>query len=181
MKSKIIIISMVLIGFVLAVTGNLWAQRERGGDRPMDRGGNFLREKKPSVPEFNRERGRHFQKWDRPAVHKFDPDQGRPYHPRRYHHPYRPVHRIKPKFHQWHRYRTPHRFGRRFHYWRHRPIYRHDHPRPFKWRHRHSVVQEINNYYGSTESHAGPEDEIHASASVSDSGFSVSVGVSQTS
>jgi hypothetical protein len=42
------------------------------------------------------------------------------------------------------------------------------------------VVQEINNYYSNAESYAEPQDEFQASATVSDSGFSVSVGVSKT-
>jgi hypothetical protein len=42
------------------------------------------------------------------------------------------------------------------------------------------VVQETNNYYSSAESYAAPQDEFQASAAVSDSGFSVSVGVSKT-
>ena len=39
MKKKIIIISVVLIGFIVALTTNSWAQRERGGDRRPGRGG----------------------------------------------------------------------------------------------------------------------------------------------
>ena len=154
MKKKIIIISVVLIGFVLAVTANSWAQRERGGDRRVDRGGD--------------DRGGQFQKWDKPAVHKFNRNPGQAYHrrgnPHHKRHPYRVTPRIRPNFRPW----------------RHRPVYRHGHPRPFKWRHRHSVVKEINNYYSSAESYAAPQDEFQASASVSDSGFSVSVGVSKT-
>jgi hypothetical protein len=42
------------------------------------------------------------------------------------------------------------------------------------------VVKEINNYYSSAESYSEPEDEFTASASISDTGFSVSVGVSNT-
>jgi hypothetical protein len=42
------------------------------------------------------------------------------------------------------------------------------------------VVNQVNNYYSSTESYSEPEDEFSASASVSDTGFSVSVGVSKT-
>ena len=180
MKKKIIIICVMLIGFVLAVTANSWAQRERGGDRRADRGG--------------RERGGHFQKWDKPVAHKFSRDRGRAYHPKRHH--YRPAHRFKPKFHKRHHYRpaqrfkhkyykrhhyrAPHRFRPKYRPWRHRPAYRRGHPKHFKWRHRHSVVKQINNYYGSAESYAEPQDEFQASASVSDTGFSVSVGVSKT-
>jgi hypothetical protein len=38
----------------------------------------------------------------------------------------------------------------------------------------------INNHYSSAEGYAAPEEEFHGSASVSDSGFSVSVAVSKT-
>jgi hypothetical protein len=165
MKKKIIIISVVLIGFFLAVTANSWAQRERGGDRRVDRGG--------------RDRGGQFQQWDKPAVHKFNRNSNRAYQPTRNFHHNRPVQRFYPKFHKRHPYRVPPRFRPKFGPWRHRPVYRHGHPRPFKWRHSHSVVKEINNYYSSAESYATAQDEFQASASVSDSGFSVAVGVSK--
>jgi len=161
MKKKIIIISVVLIGFFLAVTANSWAQRERGGDRRVDRGGQF-------------------QKLDKPAVHKFNRNSDRAYQPTHNSHQYRPVQRFYPKFQKRHPYHVPPRFRPNFRLWRHRPVYRHGHPRPFKWQHSHSVVKEINNYYSSAESYAAPQDEFQASASVSDSGFSVSVGVSKT-
>jgi hypothetical protein len=44
----------------------------------------------------------------------------------------------------------------------------------------HSVVKEINNYYSSAESYSESEDEFSASATISDAGFSVSVGVRET-
>ena len=88
MKKKIILISVVLIGFVLAVTANSWAQRERVGERHRDRGG-------------------HFQKWDKPAHHKFDRGHGRGFYPKRHQQHYRPVHRFKPKFHRRHHYGKP--------------------------------------------------------------------------
>jgi hypothetical protein len=140
MKKKIMIISVALIGFVLAVTSNSWAQRERVGKHQRDRGG-------------------HFQKWDNPALHKFDRTRGRGDQPQRQH--YRPVHHFKPKFHR-----------------RHRPYYRHGHHRRPYWRHHRRAV--INNHYSSAEGYAAPEEEFHGSASVSDSGFSVSVAVSKT-
>jgi hypothetical protein len=166
MKKKIIIISVVSIGFVLAVTANSWAQRERGGDRRVDRG--------------DRDRGGQFQKWDKPAVHKFNRHRDRAYQPRRNHHQYRPAHRFKHNYNRRHHYRVPPRFRPKFRPWRNRPVYRRGHPRPFKWWHRHSVVTEINNYYSSAENYAEPQDEFQASATVSDSGFSVSVGVNKT-
>jgi hypothetical protein len=160
MKKKIIMISVVLIGFFLAVTANSWAQRERGSDRRVDRGGQF-------------------QKWDKPAVQKFNHNSDRTYKPKRNPQHYRPVQRFYPKFQKRHPYRVPPRFRPNFRLWRHRPVYRRGHPRPFMWRHSHSVVKEINNYYSSAESYAAAQDEFQASASVSDSGFSVAVGVSK--
>ena len=162
MKKKIIIISVVLIGFFLAVTANSWAQRERGGDRGGD------------------DRGGQFQKWDKPAVQKFNRSSDRAYQPARNLHQSRPVQRFYPKFQKRHPYRIPPRLRPNFRLWRHRPVYRHGHPQPFKWRQSHSVVKEINNYYSSAESYATPQDEFQASATVSDSGFAVSVGVSKT-
>ncbi|MGW8300765.1 MAG: hypothetical protein ACWGNO_01790 [Desulfobacterales bacterium] len=162
MKKKITMISLVFIGFFLAVTANSWAQRERGGDRSGD------------------DRGGQFQKWDKPAVQKFNHNSDRAYQPKRNPQHYRPVQRFYPKFHKRQPYRVPPRFRPNFRLWRHRPVYRHGHPRPFMWRHSHSVVKEINNYYSSAESYAAAQDEFQASASVSDSGFAVSVGVSKT-
>jgi hypothetical protein len=155
MKTKITIISVVLIGFILAVSGNSWAQRERGGGGHRDRGG-------------------HFKKWDKPPVHKFDRGNGRGYHNKRYHQNHRPVHRFKPKFHKRHHYRAPHRNR----HWRHRPSYRHRQFKRHYWRHHRRPV--INNYYSSAENYAEPEEAFQASASVSESGFSVSAGVSKT-
>ena len=142
MKKKIILISVVLIGFVLAASANSWAQRERVGERHRDRGGQF-------------------EKWDKPAHQKFDRGHGRGHYPKRHHQHYRPVHRFKPKFHKGRPYGGPHPKWHRYRHWRH-------HRRPV-----------IHNYYGSAESSAA-EDEFHASATVSDSSFSVSVGVSKT-
>ena len=159
MKKKIILISVVLIGFVLAVSANSWAQRERVGERHRDRGGQF-------------------EKWDKPGHHKFDRGHGRGHYRKRHNHHYRPAHRFKPKFHRRHHYGGPHPKWHRNRHWRHRPYHRHGHPRWHRWRHHRRPV--IHNYYSSTESYSGPEDEFHASATVSDDGFSVSVGVSKT-
>ena len=131
MKKKIIIISVVLIGFFLAVTANSWAQRERGDDR-----------------------GGQFQKWDKPAVHKLN--------------------------HTRYQYRAPQRFVPKYRYWRHRPVYRHAPIKRFFRPPMHSVINQVTNYYSSAEHYVTPQDEFQASASVSDSGFSFSVGVSQT-
>jgi hypothetical protein len=42
------------------------------------------------------------------------------------------------------------------------------------------VVNQVNNYYSSAESDSVPEDEFTASATISDAGFSISVGVRET-
>ena len=159
MKKKIILISVALIGFVLAVSTNSWAQRERVGERHRDRGGRF-------------------EKWDKPAPHKFQRDRGRAHHPKRYHKNYRPVHRFKPKFHRRHHYGGPHQKWHRNRHWRHRPIYRPGHPGRHYWKHHRRPA--IHNYYSNAESYAWPEDEFQASATVTESGFAVSVGVSKT-
>jgi hypothetical protein len=159
MKKKIIIISVVFIGFVLAITANSWAQRESAGKRHGDRGG-------------------HFQKWDKPAIHKFDRDRARRDHLRG--HQNGPAKRFKPKFHKRHHYRAPHRFGPKYRIWRHRPTQRRPYPKRFFWRHRHSALNHSVRYYSTAESYAVPEEAFLASASVSDSGFSVSIGVSKT-
>jgi hypothetical protein len=159
MKKKIIIISVALISFVLALNANSWAQRESVGKHRKDRGG-------------------HFQKTDKPAVDKFDRDKGRAFHSRG--HKYGPAKRFKPKFHKGRVYRAPHRYGPKYRFWRHRPMHRHVGPKRFFWRHRHSAVNHITNYYSTAENYAVPEEAFQASAAVSDSGFSVSVGVSKT-
>jgi hypothetical protein len=142
MKKKIII-SVVFIGFVLALTANSWAQRESAGKRRGDRSG-------------------HFQKWDKPAIHKFDRVRLRTDHIRS--HRYGPAKGFKHKFHKRYFYRAPHRFAPKFRF----------------WRHRHPGVNHITNYYSATESYAVPEEAFQAYASVSDGGFSVSVGLSKT-
>ncbi len=107
-----------------------------------------------------REKGGHHQKWNKPVYHKQGWTRG--HHPKLHH--YSPAHRFTPKYRPW----------------RHRPVYRPGHPRRYYRRPHHTVTQEVNNYYSSAESYAAPEDEFTASASISDTGFSFSVGVSRT-
>ena len=85
----------------------------------------------------------------------------------------------KPVYHKPH-YSPAHRFRPKYRPWRHRPVYRPGHPRRYYRGPHHTVVQEVNNYYSSAEGYAAPEDEFTASASISDTGFSFSVGVSRT-
>ncbi len=154
MKKKILIISVVLIGFIVALTSNSWAQRERGGDRRSDRGNHFEKRNGSGDHDFDRDRIR---------------DRGPRNHSRR--HFNRPAYRFKPKFYKRHPYRAPYRYRPKFRPGRHRPVYRRPH---------HSVVKEINNYYSSAESYSEPEDEFSASATITDTGFAVSVGVRKT-
>jgi hypothetical protein len=156
MKKKTIIICVVFIGFVLALTANSWAQRESAGKRQGDRSG-------------------HSQKWDKPAIHKFDRDRVRADHLKGQQNG--PAKRFKPKFHKRPVYRAPQQLGPKYRFWRH---HRHGYPKRFFWNHRHSAVNHMTNYYSTAESYAVPEESFMASASVSDSGFSVSVGVSKT-
>ena len=106
------------------------------------------------------DRAGHYQKWNKPVHYKHGWAWG--HHPKLHH--YSPVNSFRYKHHRWYR----------------RPVYRHGHPRSHYRRPSHTVVQEVNNYYGSSESYAEPEDEFNASASISDTGFSFSVGVSRT-
>ena len=154
MKKKILIISVVLIGFIVALTSNSWAQRERGGDRRSDR-------------------GNHFQKGNGSGDHDFDRDRIRDRGPRNHsrRHFNRPGPRFKPKFQKRHPYRAPYRYRPKFRPGRHRPVYRRPH---------HSVVKEINNYYSSAESYFEAEDEFSASATITDTGFAFTVGVRET-
>ena len=159
MKKKIIIISVVMIGFAMMLTDSSWAQRENAGKRHGDRGG-------------------HSQKWDKPAIHKFDRDRVRADQLKGRQNG--PAKRFKPKFHKGRVYRAPHRYGPKYRFRRHRPMHRHVGPKRFFWRHRHSAVNHITNYYSTAENYAVPEEAFQASAAVSESGFSVSVGVSKT-
>ncbi|MGD2095970.1 MAG: hypothetical protein PVG35_00225 [Desulfobacterales bacterium] len=166
MQKKIVIISIALLTFAVAFAGNSWAARERGGDRHAVRGDRFQATDNPVNRAHLRGRG---------DGHSHRRDVVRP-GPRFKHnyfkrHHYRPAHRFKPKYYR----RHP-----KFRHWRHRPLFRHGRPGHFKWRHSQSVVKEINNYYGSADGYALPAEEFQASASVSDSGFSVSVGASKT-
>ena len=170
MKKKIIIISVVLIGFIVALSSNSWAQRERGGDRRPDRGDQFQSRSGSGDRDFDRDRIRdrgprnssrqHFNRPGPRFKSKFHNRQNR-----------RPAYRFKRKFNRRNHYRAPYRHRPKFRQWRQRPVYR----RPY-----HSVVKEINNYYSSAESYSEPEDEFSASATITDSGFAFSVGVRET-
>lgn len=179
MKKKILIISVVLIGFIVALTSNSWAQRERGGDRSQDRGNHFEKRNGSGDQDFDRDRIRDRgprnhsrQHFNRPGP-RFKPKFNKRDHRR-------PAYRFKPKFHKRHHYRAPYRYRPKFQPWRHRPVYRHGHPRRFYRRPHHSVVKEINNYYSSAESYSEPEDEFSASATITDTGFAFTVGVRET-
>lgn len=163
MQKKIVIISIALMAFAFALAGNSWAARESGGNRHMNRGNRFKQEDKAVHDNFNRGRLRgrsdgHFPRRDfkRPGPH------------------------LKNRYLKRRHFRTPDRFRPKFRHRRHRPVYRHGHPGYLKWRQSRSLVHEINNYYSNAEDYAVPAEEFQASASVSESGFSVSVGASKT-
>ena len=107
-------------------------------------------------PTRYQDRSGHYRKWHKPAYHKHGPAWR--HHLKRPR--YLPAHGIRHKHYRWYL----------------RPIYRHGHPGRFH----QTVVREINNYYSSAESYAEPEDEFNASASISDTGFSITVGVKHT-
>ena len=178
MKKKIII-CIALTAFALGLAGNSWADRERGGNRRMDRGDRFQDADRASHGHFKRSHVRNHRPGHYPP-RKFK-GHGPRYKHKVFKRHHRPARWYKHKYYKKHYYRAPHRFRHKIRHWRHRPVYRHGgHPRYHKWRHRHSVVREINHYYGNAETEPAPEESFQASASVSDSGFSVSVGVSKT-
>ena len=195
MKKKIIIISVILIGVIVVLNSNSWAERERSGDRRPDRGGRFEGFNPPGNRDFDRHRVREREPRNptRRDFHRPGPRFNHKFHRRDHYRPadrfkhkfhrrhnYGPAYRYNPKWHKRHYYRGPYRHGPKFRPWRHRPVYRHGRPKPFFQRHRHAVVSQVNNYYSSTESYSEPEDEFSASATISDAGFSVSVGVRET-
>jgi len=184
MKKKIIIISVLLVGAMVALTSNSWAKRERGGGGRPDQGGRFEEFNQSGNHDFDRVRDRDPRSYTRRDFNRPGPGFKHKLHKGNHHRPayrsgpkfqrrhhYRPPYRYKPKFPRRHHYRAPNWHGPRFRHWRHRPVYRRPH---------HSVVKEINHYYGSAEGYSAPEDEFSASATITDTGFSVSVGVKDT-
>lgn len=174
MKQKFII-SIVLIGFMVALSGNSWAQRERGGDRRPDQSGRVEKFSGSENPDF-----------DRNSVHKRDRgnqtrrDFNRPGPGSNHKLQKRPAYGSQHPFQRRHPWGVPNRFKPKHRHWRHLPANRRPHPKPFFKRYRHSVLNQVNNYYSNAESYSEPEDEFTASALVSDTGFSVSVGVRET-
>ena len=65
MKKKIVIIGIALLAFAVVLAGNSWAERERGGNRHMDRGDRF--QKADNAVDRGHFRGRgpaHFPRHD---------------------------------------------------------------------------------------------------------------------
>ena len=151
MKKNIMIISITLIGFILAAGGNLWAANYGSGPHP---------------------------KWDKPSYSGNRPDHGRSFVPGNT--PDRPVHELTPRIHKPYPNRAPYRFAPKYRPWLRRPFFRPFRPKGFFGPRHHAEVNEINNYYSDTERYSVPEDEFNASATISDTGFSVSVGVRDT-
>ena len=157
MKKMIIIASVAIIGLVLAATTNSWAQRDSVGKRDQDRSG-------------------HFQKWNKSANQFYQPNPGRSSAPGIQHH--RPAPRPAPKLYRPDHRREPQRFAPKHRNWPHRPYYRPFAPKRHYWWHRHRAFK--NRHYGKTEHHYAPEDAFSASAAISNTGFLVSIGVSET-
>lgn len=101
-------------------------------------------------------RAGHYKKWQTPPVYK----HGRAWNPHLRQYRHRPTPGFMHKHPRWHR----------------GPVYRHGHP----GRLHPTVVREINNYYGSAEDYREAGDQFSFSTSVSDTGFSFSVGVEKT-
>ena len=119
------------------------------------------------VGQRHQDRGGHSQKWDRPEVQEFNRSQHRGDRH------YRPEHRFRPGPRKPYHYRAPQRSWHKYRHWRHQPHYRYGHPQPYYRRHPRAAV--VDPY----RSHAAPEEAFHAAASVSEGGFSVSIGISQ--
>jgi hypothetical protein len=79
-------------------------------------------------------------------------------------------------------YHRGHAIGHRFRHpprWGHHPRFHRHHPRCGHWRGRRPiVVRQINNYYSGGTTDAYVEDSYQASASVSESAFAFSIGIS---
>ena len=151
MKKNSIIISIALIGLILVFNGNSWAASNRGG------------------PHQN-------QKWDRPSNAIDKPDRGRSSAPGIQHH--RPGDRFSPRLHKPDYHRGPYRFAPKPRPWFHRPFYRPFQPKRHFWQHHRGAA--ANNYYSKANRYYTPGDEFSASATISDTGFAVSVGVRET-
>jgi hypothetical protein len=150
MKKNSMIICIALIALVLVFNVNSWAASNRGGPRQN-------------------------QKWDKPANAMDKPDRGRSWAPRFQHH--RPEGRFSPRLLKPDHHRAPYRFAPKPRPWFHRPFYRPFQPRWNLRRQHHGAV--MNTYYRSAGSYA-PEDAFSASATLSNTGFAVSVGVRAT-
>jgi hypothetical protein len=146
MRKNILIASTVIVAFVLAFSGNSWAERLRDGHRDRSQGSQHRRLENPGVHGPGWKNNRSFQ------------------HKSRH---YRPVYRIKPKYHRWHQQH---------------PAFRRHPAKRFRFHRGHlrPVAKEVNHYYGGLESYPGPEEEYHLSASVSQPVFSFFGGVRKT-
>ena len=111
----------------------------------------------------HQDRGKHHRSWQKPSHYK--PGRAWGHHPKRHH--YRPARVLRNKHHRLHR----------------RPFHRQYHPGRHHSHLPGTVVREVNNYYGSSESYDAYEDsrdQFNFSTSVSETGFSFSIGVERT-
>ena len=99
MRQNIMIVSTVIVGVVLAFSGNSWAARLKDGHRDRSQGSQHRRLENPGVHDPGWKNNRSYQ-------HK-------PRH-------YRPGYRIRPKYHRWHQRRPAfrHRPAKRFRFHR---------------------------------------------------------------
>ena len=89
MKKKIIIISVALIGVVMALNSNSWAQREKGGAGRPDRGGRFEKFNPPGHRDVDRHRVRERdpRRHTRRDFHRPGPRFNDKFHKRDHHRP----------------------------------------------------------------------------------------------
>jgi hypothetical protein len=148
MKKNILIVATALIGLILIFTGNSWAAGPGGG---------------------------RYQKWDKPSAPAYQPDRGRSLAPGIQHDP--PVQRFIPRLNTRDYHPAPYRFAPRYRLRQHRPIMRPFQPKGFFEPRQHAVVNDIHSYPRGVGPYYAPQDGFSAAATLSDTGFSVSVAV----
>ena len=149
MKKNIMIISIALIGFILAFNGQSWAASNKGGA---------------------------YQKWNKSSKAISKPDRVRSSAPGIQYQ--RPQHRFIPRLHQINNRRAPYRFAPKTRPWFRRPFYRPFHPKRYFRQQHHGSAN--SNYYRIAQRDYAPAGRFSAAATISNTGFLFSVGVSET-
>ena len=119
-----------------------------------------------------RNKGGSYQKWNNPSNAISQPDRGRSLAPGIQYQ--QPQHRFIPRLHQINNRRAPYRFTPKIRPSFRRPFY----PNRYLWQHHHGSVN--SNHYRIAEGYYAPADGFSAAATISNTGFLFSVGVSET-